>query len=317
MDENGNSHNWWLRSPDKDDPAAAAYVSDGVITTLSVESPFCIRPACNIYLKSVLFTSAAQGGKISGTPGADALTAVSGNSSNEWKLTLKDNGRSNFTASAAAKATLEKGEGYSGWSVPVVYSNAKTGDNEYVSVILCDSNDAVKYYGNIANNSAASSESGQYVTIPAGLAKGSYKMHVFNEQINGDKCTDYASEFSTIYLKVKDSSHASDKTKKIVPKGTKIKKLKKAKRAIKVKWKKQKAKISQKHISGYQIQLATNKKFTKNKKTVTVKGYKKTTKKVKKLKGKTKYYVHIRTYMKSGGNTYYSPWSKTRTVKTK
>ena len=106
-------------------------------------------------------------------------------------------------------------------------------------------------------------------------------------------------------------------TYKINPKGTSLKKLKKAKKAITVKWKKQSAKMSKSRITGYQIQLATNKKFTKNKKTVTVKGYKKTSKKVKKLKGGKKYYVKIRTYKTIKGKKYYSKWSKVKTIKTK
>ena len=114
--------------------------------------------------------------------------------------------------------------------------------------------------------------------------------------------------------KYKDTAKA---TYQIVPKGTTLKKPKKAKKAVTVKWKKQKAKMPKARISGYQIQLARNKAFTKKVKTVKVKGYKKTSKKVKKLKGKTKYYVRVRTYMKSGGNTYYSPWSKVKTVRTK
>ena len=71
------------------------------------------------------------------------------------------------------------------------------------------------------------------------------------------------------------------KTFKINPKGTSIAKLKKAKKAVAVKWKRQSKKMSKSRITGYQIQLATNKKFTKGKKTVTVKGYKKVSKKVK------------------------------------
>ena len=63
--------------------------------------------------------------------------------------------------------------------------------------------------------------------------------------------------------------------------------------------------------------LATDKGFTQNAKTVTVKGFKKTSKKVKKLNGKTTYYVHVRTYKTVNGVRYYSPWSKVRTVKTK
>lgn len=51
--------------------------------------------------------------------------------------------------------------------------------------------------------------------------------------------------------------------------------------------------------------------------TVTVKGYKKTSKTIKKLKAKKKYYVHVRTYKKVGTVKYYSSWSKTKSVKTK
>ena len=106
-------------------------------------------------------------------------------------------------------------------------------------------------------------------------------------------------------------------TFKINPKGTSLKILTKASKAATIKWKKQASKMSTSRITGYQIQLATNSKFTKNKKTVTVKGYSKTSKKVTKLKGGKKYYVKIRTYKTVGGIKYYSPWSKVKTVTTK
>ena len=75
--------------------------------------------------------------------------------------------------------------------------------------------------------------------------------------------------------------------------------------------------MSKTRITGYQIQLATNSKFTKGKKLVTVKGYATTSKKVKKLKKKKKYFVRIRTYKKVGKITYYSGWSKAKSIKTK
>lgn len=99
--------------------------------------------------------------------------------------------------------------------------------------------------------------------------------------------------------------------------GTSIKDLKSAKKAVTVKWEKQPAKINGSHITGYQIRVATNKKFTKNKKTVTVKGYKTVSKKIKNLKSKKRYYVKIRTYKSVGGEKYYSPWSKAKSVKTR
>ena len=70
-------------------------------------------------------------------------------------------------------------------------------------------------------------------------------------------------------------------------------------------------------VSGYQIMAATNKEFTKNKKTVNIKGYNKVSKKITKLKAKTKYYVKIRTYKTVKGVKIYSNWSKINIVKTK
>lgn len=98
---------------------------------------------------------------------------------------------------------------------------------------------------------------------------------------------------------------------KINPKGTKLTKYKPAKKAMTVYWNKQAKKMSKSRITGYQIQIATNTKFTKNKKAKTVKGYKKTKVKFKKLKRNKKYYARIRTYKKTKRGTYYSPWSVT------
>ena len=95
------------------------------------------------------------------------------------------------------------------------------------------------------------------------------------------------------------------------PKSAKFKKVKSAKKAISVEWKKVSG------VKGYQIQVATDKKFKKNKKTVTIKKQKTTKTTVKKLKAKKKYYVRIRTYKIVNGKKVYSSWSKVKSVKTK
>ena len=95
------------------------------------------------------------------------------------------------------------------------------------------------------------------------------------------------------------------------PKKTSIKKVKGAKKAISVTWKKVSG------VKGYQIQVATDKKFKKNKKTVTVKKQKTTKTTVKKLKANKKYYVRVRTYKIANGKKVYSSWSKVKSVKTK
>ena len=95
------------------------------------------------------------------------------------------------------------------------------------------------------------------------------------------------------------------------PKSTNTKKIKAAKKAVSVEWKKVSG------VNGYEIQLATDKKFKKNKKTVTIKKQKTTKTTVKKLKAKKKYYVRIRTYKIVNGKKVYSAWSKVKSVKTK
>ena len=100
-----------------------------------------------------------------------------------------------------------------------------------------------------------------------------------------------------------------------------MKKLSKAKKAFTVTWKRP-TKAHLKQTTGYQVRWSTSKKFTK--KTTKVKTIKKTASagkkcslRVSKLKAKKTYYVQVRTYKKVGKATYYSAWSKAKTVKTK
>ena len=52
-------------------------------------------------------------------------------------------------------------------------------------------------------------------------------------------------------------------------------------------------------------------------KKISVKGYKKTSRTIRKLKRGKKYYVRVRTYKKVNGKNYYSAWSKARYVEIK
>ena len=81
-------------------------------------------------------------------------------------------------------------------------------------------------------------------------------------------------------------------------------------KAVKLKAKKKKLNVSWKKVSGatgYEVMSATNNKFTKNKKTVTVKKNKVT---IKKLKPKKKYFVKVRAYKLASGRKYFGKWSK-------
>ena len=179
---------WWLRSPfAKFTSSAGAVDGFGRVYDCGVGFVWAARPAFNLNLNSVLFTSAAVGGKPNG-----GLTAVPEYSGNEWKLTLLDS-RRNFavtekTVSAAPDDT-----------VTLNYKGATTGKNEYISVILADNNGA-QYYGRVAQPTA---ESGTVeIKIPSDIAPGNYTLKVFSEQYNGDYKTDYASNFTDIALTV-------------------------------------------------------------------------------------------------------------------
>ena len=183
---------WWLRSPYAYVRTAVGTVfKDGNVRYSSAQNYWAARPAFNLDLNAVLFTSAAEGGKSDVLVDSN-LTEV-GTGSTEWKLTLKDTSRS-FNASAS-NTLVRVGE-----NLTVTYSGAGTGKNEYVSAMIADNSGNILYYGRIAQNSANGTAS---VEIPSDLTTGTYTLKVFSEQYNGDYKTDYASEFQDITLTVK------------------------------------------------------------------------------------------------------------------
>lgn len=182
---------WWLRSPYAYVRTAVGTVfKDGNVRYSSAQNYWAARPAFNLDLNAVLFTSAAEGGKSDVLVDSN-LTEV-GTGSTEWKLTLRDTSRS-FNASAS-NTLVRVGE-----NLTVTYSGAGTGEKEYVSAMLADNSGNILYYGRIAQNSANGTAS---VEIPSDLTAGTYTLKVFSEQYNGDYKTDYASEFQDITLTV-------------------------------------------------------------------------------------------------------------------
>lgn len=151
------------------------------------------RPAMNLSTAdgNILFVSSAVGGKP-----ANGLSSIPQYSGSEWKLTLSDSSRSDFdvTTKEVTAFTI-------GGNIKIAYSGAKTGSNEYVSVLVMDANGNPTYYGRSAANLNAASGTAA-IAVPAGLAEGTYTLKVFNEQYNGDKKTDYAGAFTDVTLKV-------------------------------------------------------------------------------------------------------------------
>lgn len=182
---------WWLRSPDED--YSTAFVAGrGEVRYYggySTSKEFGVRPAFNLNLNAVLFTSAAVGGKPEG-----GLTPISEYSGNEWKLTLLDSSR-NFAVTEKAVS------GAPDDTVTLNYTGATTGINEYISAIIADSS-GTRYYSRVAQPTAASGT--VEIKIPSDLAPGDYTLKVFSEQYNGDYNTDYASNFTDIALTVEN-----------------------------------------------------------------------------------------------------------------
>ncbi len=107
-------------------------------------------------------------------------------------------------------------------------------------------------------------------------------------------------------------SGSVSKSFKILPKGTSIRSLKALSKGFLVKWKAQTA-----QVTGYQIQYAVNSKFTRGRKTITVKAKKTVQSSVTSVRAKKKYYVRVRTYKTVGDSRYYSSWSRAKSVTTK
>ncbi len=190
---------WWLRSPVREfaassplyDRYAASVSMFGEVYSCDVSSWDGMRPAFNLDLSRVLFVSAAYDGK----PGAEGtVSKIETESDAEWKLTLKDESRK-FSASVSSVT------GPAGGKILIPYVNAKTGSNEYVSVIVFSGSEPL-YYGSAKASMSGTAE----FTLPSDMPNGSYLLKVFNEQKNKNYMSDVASAFVEIALKVEGSA---------------------------------------------------------------------------------------------------------------
>lgn len=189
----GPGTRYWLRSFETSEKLPFMVLENSSLGGDYGDNPAAVRPAMNLTTtgNNILFISAAEDGKPSG-----GLTEIGEYTGNEWKLTLKDSSRSDFSVTTTSVSTTNYGG-----DIQIEYSGAQTGDNEYISVLLKDDDGNPTYYG----RSAALTEASGTVTIPvaAGLTPDSYDLYVYNEQYNGDKMTDLASELKSIPLTVR------------------------------------------------------------------------------------------------------------------
>ena len=176
----GEADFWWLRSPGDISSRAALVLSQGNLRTWGIvvdTQSVAVRPALNVDLSKVLLTSAAVGGK----QGSGALKPVGKYTGSEWKLTVLDDSRSSFTASVVSGGDVRT----------ITYSGATTGTNEMISAMIVNAEGVVTYYGALCE--AETGENTITVNVAGKLLEGD-TLYVFNEQLNGDKKTDYASE---------------------------------------------------------------------------------------------------------------------------
>ncbi len=146
-------------------------------------------------------------------------------------------------------------------------------------------------------------------------AKLSYKSSSKSVKVDKNGKVTIAKNFvgkATITITSKATKNYKATTKKVTvtvnPAGTKLTSVKNYKgKKLKASWKKNTK------GTGYQVQYSTSSKF-KSAKTVTVKGYKSTSKTITKLTKNKKYYVRVRTYKTVSKVNYYSGWSNTKSI---
>ena len=181
---------WWLRSPGET-PFSAAFVHGSGKVCYYGEHyalvEYGVRPAFNLNLNSVLFISAAEHGKV-----ADLTTPIAEYAGDEWKLTLHDSDRDDFTA----KTVLVNGS-----MLEVEYKNAKVGDNEYISAVIKDADGSISRYTRVVQlDGTTNGTRGRAAIDLTGIDMTGKTLCVFNEQFNGNHKTDYAGALREVKL---------------------------------------------------------------------------------------------------------------------
>ena len=153
-----------------------------------------IRPAFNLNLDSVLFSSASAAGKSFFASVGDDQT-----SANTWKLTLKD-GNESFAATRTDAGNLSAGT-----TVCVNVSSLGTAGSDVtydtISGMLVDASGTVLCYGK-ANETFGTGTGDYTFAIPAGVTGGA-RFYVFAEDVSQTSTdvhtTDYASNMVAVY----------------------------------------------------------------------------------------------------------------------
>ena len=171
---------WWLRSPGDADSNSQYIDGSGIVAHSGspVTESLGARPAFYLDNSAILFTSAAESGK----------------STDEWKVTLKDdgtvsglNGHGSFHVTNVTSCD--------GKILFITYEGASTGSNEYISVVIVNSAGEIRYYDALER---VSGSAGTITLNIEGSLGGGDTIYLFNEQNNGDRNTSYSSGLNKI-----------------------------------------------------------------------------------------------------------------------
>ena len=208
---------WWLRSYETGMPQADGLVfENGYIEYISPDDTAGVSPALNIKLSDVLFSSKAGMSK-SSVLGTDSIQ-IGTEQVTEWKLTLKDSGKS--VSITDGKTVTKKSDGTI--TVPYTYSDISANDAEKVNQIsvmitdnvYTDSTAKILYYGKLdTGTSLSTSGSTGTFKLPDALKdqtlESDYHLYILAEHTSDTNATDYASEPAEITA-ITDEPAAAD-----------------------------------------------------------------------------------------------------------
>ncbi|MGL6202153.1 MAG: hypothetical protein ACRC3H_24830 [Lachnospiraceae bacterium] len=198
-------NDYWLRTPDSSSSslALAGQIGGSGTSSQNVNGSYAVRPAFYLDTSSVLFTSAASGAEMKPVIMSSDLEAVAA-TSGAIKLTMEQTDITKLALNTSTTAITT----YQGVTSNIDYYGATTGTNKSVSIMICNqvTGDGL-YYGRLVDLDGGSSSGTATFKVPGSLAPGDYTLKVFNEEVNSDNITDYASTPKEITLEVRDASN--------------------------------------------------------------------------------------------------------------
>ena len=142
-----------------------------------------MRPAANILFSKIWFLSAVGGKDNSGSDGTLAAFSVpEGNT--EWKITMIDSIATQFEASGEKLENENK--------LTISYTNARTGENRYLSAVVEDVNGTITYYGRLKALTGDADKNGTATLVIPDNAEQGDSIYVYEEQFNGAYLVDSA-----------------------------------------------------------------------------------------------------------------------------